>query len=336
MNSTALQTAHISRETTPGGTPPSGAANKFLANTEFDFGGDGDASKIRRGGGRLFPNSAQSGRRWTTGSGKAPLSFTENNYVFNSACNRAVATGSTLAKTRVYSPALAAQDVIDTYYMEKGVVGAVRAARYVHFPGFGVLVDKDSADLTFPIMGQQLDPQTAFTTATPTEVPQSTISETEFELFYGDTFAELDSESNKLLTGFSYKFDYGNKNAPYFAINRSNKSYSGIGATVPKTGLELSTGLEVSGTDYAGPLTIAKKGAGTKLFWRLKTTGGIIEGSTLEKWQLDTCCIIEKEPTDEDIQNVLLGFKWPMFIAEHSPWGSAFMLTTVCGVADPL
>lgn len=36
-------------------------------------------------------------------------------------------------------------------------------------------------------------------------VPQSI----EFELFYGDTYAELDAEPKKLLTtGFSYKFDY--------------------------------------------------------------------------------------------------------------------------------
>jgi hypothetical protein len=109
-------------------------------------------------------------------------------------------------------------------------------------------------------------------------------------------------------TGFRYEFDYGPVMKDAAFIGSAEPSFNALGIIVPNNSLKLTLPYDVSGSDFAGFLTLSKKRASTPVFVRLISTGTLLESG---------------------IDNVFLGLMWELGIFADEVSGKALELTLI-------
>jgi hypothetical protein len=300
--SRALSVSQLIKEVTPGTTPGSPTALS-LPNTRIMLAGAGDDSTAHVPSGHLVPRDTTSGLEWGAGSYEMKWSFDELHILFDSLLKKVTATGAGAAKTHLYSPAANALDAFQTYAAEIGQAGAVEKFNYMVFNSMNFEIRKQGGDglITGDVLAQEALPAAALT-ASPTVLPSSPISPTAWDLFTADTFAELESDPVQLTTNFRFGFGLGPKYSSAAYINSAEPSWDALGIGEPiANNLSLTLPHDVSGSDYAGLFTLAKKRAGTPIYLRLQTEGDEIETGINELITLDMCVKIRNVPGREDI-----------------------------------
>jgi hypothetical protein len=300
----------LAKETTPGSA---GSSFLIMPNTTIEIAGAGDDAEEFIGSGGNYVNDVSNRRERGEGTYTGGPSFDEDVLIFDSVFQKATPTGTT-AKVRDYWPVPRGADTYQSYTAQRGQAGAAEQFLFMLFNSFSLAVNDGGATKSGDLIAQLAAPQ-ATMTASPTTLPSTPSGSVNWELFWDTSMTALDSESNKVLTGFDWASTYGPKFAGYTPINKSQPSWTGVAQRRPMPTLTLITGFDVSGSDYAGPLTLAKKRAGTLICWRLKGTGAIITGSTPYTYIVDIATKIRNVPGRARIQDVLMGQSWPLVAA---------------------
>jgi hypothetical protein len=323
----ALQVAQLKKEVTPGTAV---GADTVAPNTKILLAPDGDPNEEYSGEGHLFPSDSSNGLEWSSGKWEAPPTYDESYLVFNSVFKHVNATtgGGGVAKTRVWTPASASADTHDTYSVERGQTGAVEKFTYAIFNTLKLLVGKRIRTLmSGDMLGQEVLPAAALT-AVATTIKSSVIPKTGWDIYYATTWAGL-AAGTLLSTGFRYEFDYGPVMKDAAFIGSAEPSFNALGIIVPQHALKLTLPYDVSGSDFASFLTLAKKRASTPVFIRLVSTGALLEVGINQKFQIDMSLRVRKVPDETDIDNVFLGLMWELGLYIDETSGNVLEITTI-------
>lgn len=328
LYATALETVQLKEETTHGTLV---GADTRLSNLKMDIAGNGDDRENYMGSGLLYPGDSTDSIEGSAGTYELPIEFNGTTYVANSVFAKVSPSGTT-AKTRLWEPALGAADVYSSYSVEKGQTGAVEKFPWVVFNSMNFTIRKKGQRpvLTGDVMGQEVIPATALT-AIATTVASRPVPATAFNVYYGASWAGLESSPTLLTTGWEVEFNYGPRYGPGYFIGNAEPSFDSIGIIVPDNAVNLTLPKDASGSDFAGLLTLAKKRAGSMVYLRLKAEGNQLEPGppvVKELWQLDLALQVKNLPARTDI-DVFTGLKWPLNLFLDSASQKVLSLKTI-------
>lgn len=331
--SRALQVRQWHAETTPGTPVP---ADTRSPNGKFMLEQAGDPNKVYVPTGQLVASDSVSGMTWGAGNYESPWSFCEIYQIFNSLFKHVNPTGASLAKTRVWTPAANAEDTYDVYSFDGGQNGALRKFAYVFFNSLkGTISKQDMSPLTGDMMGQWLGNSTG-SLVSATTLPSELVGSIMWDAFTADTFAHLASAPSQLTDQWKVAIDYGPVRDTAAFINSANPSWDAAGIGDPiKNKIDITVPYDVSGSDYAGQFTEAKKRAGTPIFLRYVATGAFIENDGMadiyEQLIIDMCVKIIGYPKDTDIKP-FVGLTWPCELM-LDPTSNKYIEITTIGLA---
>lgn len=329
-----LQLRQLGREVTPGTAV---SANLIDPHLMLNINLDGDDSDRVVPTGYLVPTGMVAGAYWVTGDYSEPFGFTTAHIIFDSALKKVTATGAGTAKTRVWTPSANALDTRQYYSGEGGQSGAVEKAKYLFINGIKWQISKtDAAPMTGDVMAQWNGLATSLT-GSPTVLASSLVPKIAWNVYNNTTFVGLGSSPTQLTDHASYAADWG----PFFDvasfINSASPGWDAPGlAEDIKWNVDVTVPKDVTGTDYTGVFTLAKKLAGTPIFIRLSATGTtVIESGTpdiYESFIIDMCLRIRGNPTPSDI-GPFAGLTWPCELSLDATSGKYLEITTVSTVA---
>lgn len=325
--SRALQVAQIGLEATPGTEVP---ANLIAPNTKIMVAPAGDPNTEHVPSGHLVARDTNSGMTWGAGSYEMKIAYDESYLMFNSFLRHVDSTGATLAKTRVWTPSPNAIDAFDTYSAQAGQAGAVEKFRHLLFNSLNFTIGKQESPLfTGEILAQGYTLAAALT-ATPTVLESSPIASTSWNLWTGATFGAM---TTQLLTGFRVAISVGPKYSTAAFVGSANPSWdaAGIGDPIPNS-VNVVVPFDVSGTDYAGEFTMAKKAAGTPIFLTAISEGAVIESAVQQTLKVAMCLKIRNVPAREDI-GPFVGNSWPCGLYIDSVSNKWLEVTTISETA---
>lgn len=292
-----------------------GSSFFLMPNTELDIMGAGDDATTHTGSGLNYVGGVSNKRERGLGTYSGPTCFDEDVRIYQSLLEKVTPSGAGTAKTWEWEPEISGADTFQPYTAERGQTGAIEKFLDVVFNSITLRVTDAEATRSGDLLGKEAVPGTAMT-ASPTTMDSTPTGDVEWELFHAADMTAIAAESNKILTGFESEWNYGPKFVPWTPINRSNRSHAGLVQRKPATGLRMALGFDVSGSDYAGPLTLAKKRAGTPTVFRIKGTGPEIVPGTPYLYVVDLETRILNVPGRTRIQEALLGQMWSMVVSK--------------------
>jgi hypothetical protein len=318
----ALETVQIKEEVAHGTLL---GADTRVPGLKMNIAGGGDPSEEDMGSGLLYATDSSNGIEESGGSYEMPLDYISTKYVANSVFKKVTPTG-TATKTNVWAPAVGSADVYSSYSVEKGQTGAVEKFPFVVFNSMNFTIKKKGQKPLFTgdVMGQEGDQATALT-ALATTVPSRRIPATAFNFYSCATFG---ATPILLTTGWQVEFNYGPRYGPGYFIGSAEPSHDDIGIIVPANSVKVTVPFDVSGTDYAGLFTKAKKRAGTPIYLRLMATGATIDTGVVETWQMDLSLKIRNLPTPTDI-DPWVGRTWELGLWIDETAQKVLELTTI-------
>lgn len=290
--------------------------------------------------GYMFPTTSVPGMYWGGGTYDVPFSFSTIHVVLDSLFKTVTATGATLTKTRVYTPAVSAVDTVQFYSGESGQTGAIEFYKYLFFNSLKAKIAKQGgSNLTGDVLAQVQSGflGTAFTTGSPTVLPSSIVPAIAWNAYNATTFAGLAASPTQLTDQFEYDLNYGPVRETAAFIGSSNPGWDapGIGEA-PKQSVNVTVPKDVSSTSYAGVFTLEKKRAGTPIFIRLSAQGNLIETvSSVDYYEqiiLDCVLRIMGNPKDSNV-GPFVGQTWPTELSVDATSGKALQITVINGVA---
>lgn len=332
--SRALQLRQIGREVTPGTAV---AANLIDPHLKLIINLDGDESERVQPTGYVVGTNVVAGQYAVAGSYESPFSYSTAHIIFDSLFKKVTATGAGTAKTRVWTPSPNALDTRQYYSAEGGQAGAVEKAKYLFMNSFQATISKgDAAPMTGDVMAIWNGLVTALT-GSPTVLPSSIVPKISWNVYRAATFAGLAASPTQLTDQFRYALDWGQFFDVAAFINGSNPGWDAPGLVENiKWDVNATVPSDVTGTDYTGEFTLAKKLAGTPIFIRLMSTGTtVIESGTPDIYEqliIDMCLRIKANPTPEDV-GPFEGKTWPLELSLDATSGKFLEITSVSTVA---
>lgn len=264
------------------------------------------------------------------------LSYNEPVYWLESVVKKVTATtpsGGTNSRQRVYSADQFAADTFQSYKVEVGNKGTpnrgvsaigVSASEW----GFSVAVGDDEVGMSGAMLGGALTDPATMTTGGGVVVSNAIpVHPTQVVLSYAMSGAGL-SAGTVISNAFEASFNITDRRSLYYFLGNATGTAAG---TVESDGQGFEFDLTLA--DEAAPLDtfLTSLRAGTKVFFRVKFTGPIIEGAIPFSLQLDICTLLRDSPNRTDTQNVL-SRELPLQAAYDSTWGKAFELTSVTDI----
>jgi hypothetical protein len=216
-----------------------------------------DVAEYMSEGGQ-FVNNEVPGDRLANGTASSPLSFTECNFIYDSALKKVTASGPTnSAYTRVYRPAIPGVDVFRTYVGQKGNGRYNREWRFLHFNGFNLALTRAAATLGAPARAWYSSIVDQLT-ATPVKIANVVASPIKTGLFYADSLANLVAAPIRLTRNFEATLDVTGFREPFFPQNELVDTFP---AVMDQPGVTAELKLRM-GIDVLTPTTVAARVAG--------------------------------------------------------------------------
>lgn len=331
LYSRALEITQVGRETTAGTAV---AANLLPPNLKIMLEYDGPENTPIVASGHLVPSGQTSGIYWIAGSYETIWTFDELYLILDSLFKSVSATGAGAAKTRVWAPSVNALDTIKTVTIQNGQTGKVLIAKYGMFNSWEWELSKQEVG---PLTGEMLAQFSSITnalTATPTTLTSSPIGALMFNVYSATTFANLTSAPTQETTVEKIAFSYGPVRDIAAFINSSNVGWDAAGiGEAPESSVTITVPEDVSGSDYAGLFTLAKKQAGTPIYLRLKATGGVeLETGVYQTLIIDMCLQIVDKPAAAEV-GPFKGISWPCRLFKDATSGKFIEITTISATA---
>lgn len=312
------QQVQIGKESTPGTGVP-GA--KVLGGLTWTMGLK-PTTKQFTGTGRQYPSASALLMEQSEGKIAGPGDFAQLAYVFGShwgSGSPALHSPSTTAYDFIWTPSLTAAYSTSalTYTVMVGDVVDAEQYTYVVFNGFTYkFTRKQEVTIDGDLFAQTFTDGITLT-ASPTLIEQVPMTGAQANVYLDSTSGGIGG--TKLTDILSFEFKADKYYDPYWAINRSNASFSNIVDLVKKHTVSLKLAANTTG--------IAPKGTyletGAKVYLRVDIQGPLIDVGNSIKAQMthDMCCLVADMKPFGDVDGVY-GVEYTLIVAEDSAWNS--------------
>lgn len=310
---TIAQAAQIGVEVTPGTAV---AANKKLLATSITPGIKVSISDFRPVGGK-YPTLAVFGKEWTEGRIEGQMSYTDIVYLLagNVAYLAPDQQGSTDAYLWEHESAQDSEDTIKTYTVESG--SSVRAHKnaYALINMFGYSVTPTECKTRGSMIGHRITDGITMTT-TPTEIDAVPMAPGSFCVYCDEDSADLGT--TKLTRVFNIDFENGARFGAVWPVDCALDNFAAHVETEPKAVLKLLTAANAQGMDFLNNARV-----GTKLFFRVESTGEEIDTGENYLFQHDLCATVADIGEFRD-ENGVYALEWTFNVKYDATWGKAF------------
>lgn len=311
--------AQIGIETVLGDGNGVTGANKRLRNTKFPLKTQWLNTTEYKAEGGTYGTETVPGDEVANGDGSAPLSFTESNYVYDSAIKTATPAsgGAGAYYTRVWVPPIPGTDVFRSYAVQRGNGRYNRQWNGVFYTGFDLNLGRDANTLGGPLSAQNVQVIDAMT-ATPTKIASVIAQTTRTGLFMGTDWANLAASPARLSRNFSLAMAVHNIRGPIFPMNETLDSYAGV---TERSDVDATVDLKL-GIDVLTPTTVpvranttayllgdvVKKASGPHTVLFRVTTAGTTGASEPAAFGTATVASIGSTITDASVTWTVIGF----------------------------
>lgn len=307
---------------TPGTLVP---ADKLLNSISITDGVEGTNETFRPDG-HKYPALTIPGKEWMTADFTGKLTYDDCVYILSSLIRSTTPAAEGSLKRWTIAPQNAAEDIHQTYSIEKG--GSVRAHNYAYglFDSLVIDIDRDKADISGSLFAQRITDDVALT-ATPTAVALTPVLPRLFDVSLDLTAAALGD--TKLLRAFTGRVNLGNLVGPIWPINSANPSFAGHVELEPASGITMWVEHDAAGSEF---LTILRSGA--TRFLRLKAIGDAVAGTPVYTylWQFDAAVKAKSLGKHEDHEGIY-GWEVTLDLVNDDTWGKPYEFGIVNGVA---
>jgi len=298
FQSTVRQRVVYGDETVPG-TPVT--ADQEIPDLKIELAADGESNQYAASG-SIINSVVAASKEWAAGSFQGAMGYTTLGWVLDSLFG--ANTGG------VWAPSATAVLVHKTYTMIRGVVGAAFQYAGVYVNGAGLHFGRDKCEVTNgTLMGQNETPGATFP-ASPTRLALRPVTPKTVSLYTADTFAHLASAGTKLAanstdgTAIQVDLDWSELLGQVWALDDALDSYAGTVEKFPQMTYKFVVAAEVSGSDYQGPLTLAKYQTNQIVYMRIKATETI--GAVTYLLTIDMAVQITKPPKSRDEDGLMV------------------------------
>jgi hypothetical protein len=286
-------------------------------------------AKTYRGTGRRWASVAEENREWMEIPVSGNLDYQGIVYMISGPFGAATITThptGTLSKDWVWTPALTGAITPKTYTIEQG--DAVRAHKWVYglFTSWGYKGSRADFTCDGTMIGQLLQDNITMTSS-PTTVALAPVVGKHVNLYVDATSGGIGGTQFTKAFTIEYKYDGGF--GPFWALNRTNTSWTGHVDIAPKNTFKMTVEADSQGM---GP--IANLQAGSTIYVRVDAVGPIIEATIPYAMQHDMACkVLNVDPFGDQDGIFTIGYECE--IIEDAAWstGQSQKLTVTNQVA---
>jgi hypothetical protein len=277
----ASQTVQLGKETTPGTAV---AANKKPASMSIT-GGIAIESEEFVAAGNKYPSFVIPGREWAKWKIGGRATYGELPYLLASILKTVTATSdTTTGKKWVFAPALAAEDAITTYTLERGSSDRAQQAPYFLVTELGFKFTRSRVEIDGAAISQRLvDGVTLTGTPTAMENPPVPVLGSQLSIKFADSWAGLDAASaaTRIL---ECDWKIGGRFDQLWVLDSSKTSFVTHVEDTPKVGGNVIMQANAAGMAYLDVMRNA-----TQKWMRIAAVGAEIESGKPYLFQIDGC-----------------------------------------------
>lgn len=277
----ASQTVQLGVESTPGTAV---AANKKPASMSIT-GGVKFESEPFVAAGNKYASFVIPGREWAEWKLAGMPTYGELPYLLASIFKTVTATADgTLPKLWTFAPALAAEDPVTTYTLERGSLDRAQKAAYFQLTELGFKFSRTKVELTGAAISQRLtDGVTLTSNPTAMETTPVPVLGSQVSVYFADSWAGLDGASAgaRILEA---EWKAGNRFDHLWVLDASKSSFVATVEDTPNLAGDITVQANAAGMAYLDVMRNA-----TRKWMRISATGANIETGKPYLFQIDGC-----------------------------------------------
>jgi hypothetical protein len=281
-------------------------AGKLVASLEIT-GGIKSENTMFRPSGWKYGSFVIPGREWSEWKLGGQATYGELVYLLASILKSTTPVSDTsTGKKWTFTPALSAEDTVQTYTVEMG--SSVRAHQFLYgmVSELGLKFTRDRVEIDGTMIGQRItDGITLTSTPAAIESTPKPILGSQVSVLVADSWAGLASGTT-LTRVLSAEWRVANRHGPLWVLNAANTSFVAQIELPPKVTLKLMMEADATGMGY---LTLMR--AATKKWVEIQAVGETIESGKTYLLQLDGCFNVS-EPAEFSDQDGVYAIEWTL------------------------
>lgn len=276
--------------------------------------------------GRLYPASSFRGKGWAELKPSGEADYNDIVYPLSSLFGPAVITlatgGVTLAHQWKWTPLLTGAALGQTYTIERGTAVQARKYTYVIFDGLDLTYSKDEIQIGGHAYGREIQNGITLTAAVP-ELAAMPARGTDTNIYLDTTSGGIGT--TQLTRVGSASISFANYCASYYGIDKTQTSFSVIVPTMPQVQVKFKVAADATGMGLYTHLT-----AGDKVYMRLSTIGGIVDGTADYTMTIDLVGYISAPAPFGDDQ-AIEAIEYTVTVGEDTAWntGTSMIITVI-------
>ncbi len=272
--------AQLGVEATPGANQ---AANKKLSSVSITGGIKAEIEGFTPAG-QKYPAFYVPGREWATWKIAGKVTYGELPYLLSSILKTTTATSDTSnGKKWVFTPALAAEDTVQTYTLEQGSSVRAHKANYFLVTELGFKFTRAGVEYDGAAISQALIDAITLTSATAVENPMVPVLGSQVSVKFADTWAGLDVAS-ALTRVYEVNWKISSRFADLWVLDSSKTSFVAHVEDTPKIAGDVIMQADAAGMAYLDVMRNA-----TRKWMRISATGADIDTGRPFLFQIDGC-----------------------------------------------
>jgi hypothetical protein len=276
--------------------------------------------KDYQGTGRKYVDSQIEEKEWMEWDVSGDMDFNSILYIAAGVYGKvtpALVGSSTTAYAWTFTPPIAGAASPQTYTIEQGDAVRAHKANFLMLSDFGYKLVRGSGDYSMTAKGFSRAIQDAIMlTASPTAIALSPAAPNMANIYLDTTSAGLGT--TQLVTPLSFEYNHASVYGMFWALNRTQSSFTGYSDLKPKT-----TGKLKMEANAEGMAMLAYLQSQTTYYMRTDTLGPVIDGTHSINAEIkhDMAIKFGKPSKFEDDQG-LFAIEWEFTVVEDPAWGT--------------